>query len=115
MKKLKVIVAALGLLLIGNASMAQKIGYIDAETILLLTPEAAKVDSLMQIYQRDTVGKEYVSLFQTYQYKDSIYKDSAHPLPAASRPGSAQPSTRLASSGARRAWSSAAGSSASVP
>jgi outer membrane protein len=83
MKKLKVIVAVLGLLFIGNASMAQKIGYIDAETILLLTPEAAKVDSLMQIYQRDTVGKEYVSLFQTYQYKDSIYKDSAHPLPAA--------------------------------
>ena len=40
-----------------------------------LTPEAAKIDSLMQIYQRDTVGKEYVSLFQTYQYKDSIYRD----------------------------------------
>ena len=52
MKKLKVIVAVLGLLFVGNASMAQKIGYIDAETILLLTPEAAKVDSLMQIYQR---------------------------------------------------------------
>ena len=85
MKKLKVIVAVLSLLFMGNISMAQvKIGYIDAETILLLTPEAAKIDSLMQIYQRDTVGKEYVSLFQTYQYKDSIYKDSAHPLAACS-------------------------------
>ena len=37
----------------------------------------------MQIYQRDTVGKEYMSLFQTYQYKDSIYGDSTHPLPPA--------------------------------
>ena len=36
MKKLKVIVAVLSLLFIGNISMAQiKIGYIDAETILL--------------------------------------------------------------------------------
>ena len=47
MKKLKVIVVALGLLLAGNVSMAQtKIGYIDAETILCLMPEAAKIDSL---------------------------------------------------------------------
>ena len=84
MKKLKVMVAVLSLLFIGNISKAQvKIGYIDAETILLLTPEAAHIDSLMQIYQRDTVGKEYVSLFQTYQYKDSIYRDSTHPLPPA--------------------------------
>ena len=60
MKKLKVVVVALSLLLAGNVSMAQtKIGYIDAETVLYLMPEVAKIDSLVQIYQRDTVGKEY--------------------------------------------------------
>lgn len=85
MKKLKVIVVVLSLLCIGNISMAQaKIGYIDAETILLLTPEAAKIDSLIQLYQRDTVGKEYMSLLQQYQYKDSLYRgDSANKIPPA--------------------------------
>jgi outer membrane protein len=84
MKKLKVVVVALSLLLAGHVSIAQtKIGYIDAETILYLMPEAAKIDSTIQVYQRDTVGKEYMSLLQQYQYKDSIYRDSAHPLPPA--------------------------------
>src|SRR5204862_6421439 len=84
MKKLKVFVVVLSLLLAGNVSMAQtKIGYIDAETVLYLMPEAAKIDSLVQLYQRDTVGKEYSSLMQTYQYKDSIFRDSVHPAPAA--------------------------------
>ncbi len=40
-------------------------------------PEVAKIDSVVQMYQRDTVGKEYMSLLQTYQYKDSIFRDSA--------------------------------------
>jgi len=84
MKKLKVFVVVLSLLLAGNVSMAQtKIAYIDAETVLYLMPEAAKIDSLVQLYQRDTVGKEYSSLMQTYQYKDSIFRDSVHPAPAA--------------------------------
>jgi len=73
-----------GLLIAGSGVNAQsKIGYIDAETILYLMPEVAKIDSTIQLYQRDTVGKEYMSLLQQYQYKDSIFRDSAHPLPAA--------------------------------
>jgi outer membrane protein len=84
MKKLKVLVVAVSLLLVGNVSMAQtKIGYIDAETVLYLMPEVAKIDSLVRIYQLDTIAKEYSSLLQTYQYKDSIYRDSVHPAPAA--------------------------------
>jgi outer membrane protein len=85
MKKLKVLVVALSLILAGNVSMAQtKIGYIDAETVLYLMPEVAKIDSLVQLYQRDTVGKEYMSLMQQYQYKDSIYRgDTANKLPPA--------------------------------
>lgn len=66
-----------GLLIAGSGVNAQtKIGYIDAETILYLMPEAAKIDSLVQLYQRDTVGKEFNSLMATYQFKDSIYRDS---------------------------------------
>lgn len=84
MKKLKVLVAAVCLVLVSNVSQAQtKIGYIDAETVLYLMPEVAKIDSLMRIYQTDSIGREYTSLVQTYQYKDSVFRDSAHPLPPA--------------------------------
>jgi outer membrane protein len=83
MKKLKVFVVAVCLLIVANETNAQKIGYIDAETVLYLMPETAKIDSLVRIYQTDTVGKEFNSLLQTYQYKDSLYRDSAHPMPAA--------------------------------
>lgn len=84
MKKLKVLVAAVCLVLVTNVSQAQtKIGYIDAETVLYLMPDVAKIDSLMRIYQTDSIGREYTSLVQTYQYKDSVFRDSAHPLPPA--------------------------------
>jgi outer membrane protein len=84
MKKLKTFVVAVSLLAAGNVSMAQtKIGYIDAETILYLMPEVAKIDTLVRLYQMDTVAREYSSLVQTYQYKDSIYRDSLHPAPPA--------------------------------
>jgi len=84
MKNLKVLVVAVSLLMVGNVSIAQtKIGYIDAETILYLMPEVGRIDSLVRIYQVDTVAREYSSLIQTYQYKDSILRDSVHPAPAA--------------------------------
>ncbi|MGZ5218643.1 MAG: OmpH family outer membrane protein [Chitinophagaceae bacterium] len=77
MKKLKMLAVVVGLLIAGSGANAQaKIGYIDAETVLYLMPEAAKIDSLVQLYQRDTVGKEFNSLMATYQFKDSIYRDS---------------------------------------
>jgi outer membrane protein len=84
MKKLKVLVVAACLVLVANESQAQtKIGYIDAETVLYLMPEVAKIDTLVSQYRTDTVGKEFNSLMSTYQYKDSIFRDSAHPLPPA--------------------------------
>ena len=84
MKKLKMLAVVVGLLIAGSGVNAQtKIGYIDAETVLYLMPEAAKIDSLVRIYQQDTVGKEYSSLMATYTYKDSIFRDSVHPAPTA--------------------------------
>lgn len=84
MKKLKVFVVAACLVLVANESKAQtKIGYIDAETVLYLMPEVAKIDSLITIFRTDTIGKEYNSLYTTWQYKDSTFRDSIHPLPPA--------------------------------
>ena len=84
MKKLRMLAVVVGLLIAGSGVNAQtKIGYIDAETVLYLMPEAAKIDSIVRLYQQDTVGKEYNSLMATYTYKDSIFRDSIHPAPAA--------------------------------
>ncbi|HRO71243.1 MAG TPA: OmpH family outer membrane protein [Chitinophagaceae bacterium] len=84
MKKLKMLAVVAGLLIAGSGVNAQtKIGYIDAETILYLMPEVQKIDSMVQVYQRDTVGKEFNSLMETYQFKDSIYRDSSGKVSAA--------------------------------
>jgi len=82
MKKLKFLAIAICLMAGTTATKAQvKIGYIDAESVLYIMPEVAKIDSLVRLYQTDTVGREYGSLIETYTYKDSIYNDSLHPLP----------------------------------
>ena len=53
MKKLKMFAVAFVLLIAGSGVNAQtKIGYIDAETILYLMPEAAKIDSVVRLYQQ---------------------------------------------------------------
>ncbi|MET0462827.1 MAG: OmpH family outer membrane protein [Chitinophagaceae bacterium] len=75
MKKLKVVVAAVCLMLLANVSQAQtKIGYIDAETVLYLMPDVAKIDTQMRQYQVDSIGAEYTNLMQNYQHKDSLLR-----------------------------------------
>ncbi len=84
MKQLKMLAVVAGLLFAGIGVQAQtKIGYIDAETILYLMPEIAKIDSQVQVYQRDTIGREFNSLMETYQFKDSIWRDSSGKVSAA--------------------------------
>lgn len=58
-----------------SAEAQTKIGYIDAETLVYLMPEARKIDSLVRQYQVDTIGREYQRLMENYQYKDSMLKD----------------------------------------
>jgi len=76
MKNLKVAALALVFLMVaGSRVNAQtKIGYIDAETLLYLMPEVAKVDSQLRQYQLDTLGREYQRLLTDYQWKDSMLK-----------------------------------------
>lgn len=84
MKKiLTVVVLAAGLLFAGNANAQSKFGYISVDNIVGLMPETAKIDSLLQAYQADTINPQYAQIVQLYQYKDSIYRDSVHPAPPA--------------------------------
>ncbi len=84
MKKfLSVIVLASGLFFANSAAAQTKIGYIRIDDIVGLMPETAKIDSLLDRYQADSINPQYAQIIATYQYKDSIYKDTLHPAPAA--------------------------------
>lgn len=74
-----IIIGALGL---SNTSQAQKIGYLSADEIIVLMPEAAKIDTQLNQYQQ--------SLYQNAQDKQTelndavakFYKDSATMTPS---------------------------------
>ena len=84
MKKfLTVFAFAMGLLLAGNAGAQMKAGYISVDNMVGLMPETAKIDTLLERYQADSINPQYAQIVSLYQYKDSIYKDTVHPAPAA--------------------------------
>jgi outer membrane protein len=77
MKKiLTVIVLAAGLLFAGSANAQSKFGYISVENIVGLMPETAKLDSILERYQADSITPQYAQIVSLYQYKDSVYRDS---------------------------------------
>ena len=78
MKKLKVLVVAV-CLLIATGTMAQsKFGYIKIDDVVSLMPATAKLDSIMERYNTDSIQPEYTSLITNYQFKDSVYRDSVN-------------------------------------
>ncbi len=79
MKKLKLLVIGLGLLIAANTSFAQnKTGYISLDQMVGLMPETAKLDSLLQRYQADSLNPQFAYLVSEYNRKDSMVntKDS---------------------------------------
>lgn len=84
MKKfLSVIVLNAGLLFAVNVSAQMKVGYISVDNMVGIMPETAKLDSLLERYQTDSINPQYAQIVSLYQYKDSVYKDSIHPVPVA--------------------------------
>lgn len=81
-KLLSVTVLAAGLLLAGQANAQTKIGYIHVDNIVGLMPETAKLDSILNRYQVDSLNPEYASLVSRYQFKDSVYRDTLKTPPA---------------------------------
>jgi outer membrane protein len=69
-------VLAVGLMIAGNAGAQTKIGYISIDNMVRLMPETAKIDSVLENYQSDSINPQYAQIVSLYQYKDSVYKDS---------------------------------------
>ena len=73
MKKIiSLVVIAFGLLATINANAQSKIGYIRIDDVVGLMPEAAKIDTLLQKYQSDSLNQTLNNIVQEYQYKDSM-------------------------------------------
>ncbi|HQV05565.1 MAG: OmpH family outer membrane protein [Chitinophagaceae bacterium] len=75
-KLLTVIVLAAGLIFSNNAAAQVKIGYIRVDDMVGLMPETAKLDSVLQTYQKDSINPQYAQIIELYNYKDSVFKDS---------------------------------------
>jgi outer membrane protein len=73
MKKIIVsFVVDMGLLVAENASAQNKLGYIDVNEAISIMPEMAKIDTLLQQFQTDSLNSTFGSLLQEYNYKDSM-------------------------------------------
>jgi Skp family chaperone for outer membrane proteins len=82
MKKVLIAVVALvGLLISANDTKAQgqvKVGFFDLETMVTAMPGYRSVDSLLQIYERDSLTNEYDFYQSEFKRLDSTFKkDSA--------------------------------------
>lgn len=82
MKKfLTAVVLATGLLFANNVNAQMKIGYIRIDDMVSLMPETAKIDSLLERFQADSINPKYAQIVALYQFKDSVYRDSLKTSP----------------------------------
>lgn len=72
MKNLKALIIVAGLFITGTTVAQTKIGYISIENVVTLMPEAARIDSMLQRYQADSLNGQFQLDYQEYTYKDSI-------------------------------------------
>jgi outer membrane protein len=72
MNKFKIFLIAAALVFSSSVAMAQKTGYIDVNVVIQIMPDAARIDSLMEKFQADSLGKQFDILVADYKYRDSL-------------------------------------------
>jgi outer membrane protein len=88
MKKVLVVaVAVLGLVVTGTEKAAaqttpNKFGYFDLEYVLSVMPGIEKVDTLMQVFERDSLNPEYQFELAELNRMDSTLKADSAKMPA---------------------------------
>ena len=79
---LTVMTVVTAIFLSATAGAQSKFGYISVDNVVGLMPETAKLDSLLERYQADSINPQYAQIVSLYQYKDSVYRDSLKTPPA---------------------------------
>jgi outer membrane protein len=72
MNKIKIFFLAVFIIATAGSAMAQKTGYISVDNVVRLMPDIAKIDTVMQRYQADSINTEFASLVADYNYRDSL-------------------------------------------
>lgn len=65
-----------------QASAQTKMGYFDLETMVSYMPGIAKVDTALQMFERDSIGPEYEFEMSEFQRQDSILRKDSAVMPA---------------------------------
>lgn len=92
MKKVIAIILVVTGLWGGTLQAQNKLGYIRVDEMVSYMPELKKIDTLLNVYQQDTLPKTYNYLLANFQRYDSIANDSLH-SPMAVRQDAAQKRT----------------------
>ena len=72
MKKIISLFIVCALLGTGKSAFAQKIAYMSIEQMVSIMPEAARIDTMLQKFQADSLNQTLNTIVAEYQYKDSI-------------------------------------------
>ncbi len=67
MNKFKIFLIAAALVFSSSVAMAQKTGYIDVNVVIQIMPDAARIDSLMDKFQADSLGRQVDILVKDYK------------------------------------------------
>ena len=78
MKKIIAIFVLAAGLVSGTARAQGKFGFIRVDEMVSYMPELKKIDTLLVIYQNDSLPRTYNYLLSQYKYYDSVASDSAH-------------------------------------
>ena len=76
MKKIIAILVLAAGLVSGTVKAQTKFGYIRVDEMVSYMPELKKIDTLLSVYQNDSLGRTYNYLLSQYQRYDSILIDS---------------------------------------
>lgn len=76
MKKITAIIVLATMLFTSSVQAQNKTGYIRVDDMVYLMPDIKKIDTLLTIYQNDSLPRTYTYLLTQYQRYDSIANDS---------------------------------------
>lgn len=87
MKKITAIITLLiaGLVTTSQVQAQTKTAYISVDNMVMLMPETAKIDSLIDQFERDSLNPQLNYIVGEYQRKDSMYRDSVKTPPSVRR------------------------------